>query len=328
MRIQEVAKIVRGCLVQGDRGFKLLAREIDKGDPYSWGHSERVARYAVSLAQDAELDDDAVDRTRRAALVHDLGRLLLPEEIFTKPGALSAADRAMVRRLPAQAARVLERVGQCPDVARVVRHHRERVDGRGYPEGLVGTEVPEESRVIAVVEAYDAMVSARSFRGALAVDEALARLRRNAGTQFDQMFVASFAQTIESRQRERFERMSAATVFVELSIREYEKDVQFYLRKYPGVPAGDLVERLLVDHREIDRAQAGRVVAWVLDPGSVEEDLYSDDVDWIKEDEVVVRHPALIDADVGSVVVFRGRLYVILDILPLGDGRFEYRLKR
>ena len=172
------------------------------------------------------------------------------------------------------------------------------------------------------------MVSARSFRGALAVDEALGRLRRNAGTQFDQMFVASFTQTIESRQRERFERMSAATVFVELSIREYEKDVQFYLRKYPGVPASDLAERLLVDHRELDRIQASRIVTWVVDPTLVEEDLYSDDVDWIKDDEAVVRHPAMIDADVGSVVVFRGHLYSVLDILPLGDGRFEYRLKR
>lgn len=155
-------------------------------------HSLRVADLAVALGVAARLPAEQVTLVEHAALLHEVGRLVLPDSLLTKTGELTADDRAYWRRVPTLAASVLEAVPTLTGVAAIVRSRFEEFAGGGYPRQLAGPQIPLASRVLAVADSYDAMRSPRPFRDALTHEQAEAELRRGSGTQFDPELVLAF----------------------------------------------------------------------------------------------------------------------------------------
>ena len=170
-----------------------FVRAIDARDPYTARHSEKVAAYAVQLAQALGLKPPECERIRLAGLLHDVGKLALERSVLHKTGPLSQDEWRQVREHPGLSAHIIGGVAHFAPFLPGARHHHERYDGRGYPDGLSGTEIPLDARVLAVADAYDAMTSDRSYRGALPHADAIERLEAGAGSQFDPICVEAFA---------------------------------------------------------------------------------------------------------------------------------------
>ncbi|HEU5216801.1 MAG TPA: diguanylate cyclase [Gaiellaceae bacterium] len=166
------------------RAAESLAKAVDERDAYTGSHSQRVGDYSARIARRLGADEPAVELTRLAGSLHDLGKLAIPEEILRKPSTLSDAERLMLERHPQVGYRMLESLGVEP-VAEWVLHHHERWDGAGYPNRLSGDQIPLGARIIFVADAYDAMTSERAYRERLTQQDALAELERCSGTQFD-----------------------------------------------------------------------------------------------------------------------------------------------
>jgi putative nucleotidyltransferase with HDIG domain len=184
-----------------DRGARLnaaasLAHAVDERDAYTGRHSYVVAELAARVANLLGLDAEEVELVRLAGSLHDLGKLAIPEEILRKPGPLSDAELLVLRRHPQIGFRMLRSLGVEP-VSTWVLHHHERWDGRGYPHGLGGEDIPLGSRILFVADAYDAMTSDRVYRSHLDHDTAVAELERCAGTQFDPQVVAVFVKGVQ-----------------------------------------------------------------------------------------------------------------------------------
>jgi HD-GYP domain-containing protein (c-di-GMP phosphodiesterase class II) len=170
-----------------------FVRAIDARDPSTARHSEKVAAYAVELAQALGLSPAACERIRLAGLLHDVGKLALERSVLQKAGPLSDDEWRQVRQHPELSAHIIGGVANFAAFLPAARHHHERYDGRGYPDGLAGAEVPLDARVLAVADAYDAMTSHRSYRAALPHAEAIRHLKAGAGSQFDPVCVEAFA---------------------------------------------------------------------------------------------------------------------------------------
>lgn len=312
----------------GEDGLFDAAQIVDEADVYTHGHSERVAKYAVALARELDFSEERVATIHKAGLLHDLGKALVNREILRKPGALNEEEAMEMARHPEMAAVILESVPELAEIARIVRYHHERVDGRGYPGRLKGAEIPEEARLLTVTDSYDAMVSSRPYRKALDIDDALTQLRRGAGSQFDTVYVSTFVQMITDRAAHRMTFLGAATFYAELAIREHERAARFIARKFHLETVDEVAELLGQEFPELGPEEAQKIVTVTLGHGNLRDDFYSDEVTRPKEDERIVLHPARIDADVNSVVSFEGKLFNVLDISELEDGRFRYFLKR
>jgi diguanylate cyclase (GGDEF)-like protein/putative nucleotidyltransferase with HDIG domain len=178
------------------RAAASLAKAVDARDTYTGSHSERVSELAACIARRLGLDDEQVELTRLAGSLHDLGKLAIPEEILRKDGALTDSERLVLERHPQIGFRMLDSLGVDP-VADIVLHHHERWDGAGYPDRLIGDQIPLGARIIFVADAYDAMTSDRVYWPKRSSQAALAELRRCAGTQFEPRIVAAFAQVLE-----------------------------------------------------------------------------------------------------------------------------------
>lgn len=172
-----------------------LAAAIDARDPYTLGHSEQVTRYAVRLAETLGYVPAWVERVRYAALLHDVGKIGVPDAVLLKPSSLTSAEFEIMKRHAAIGAAIVAAV--FPDLAPIVRHHHEHWAGTGYPDGLAGEAIPLEARIIAVADAFDAMTSDRAYRAALPVDAALGRLRAGRATQWQAELVDVFAGVID-----------------------------------------------------------------------------------------------------------------------------------
>jgi diguanylate cyclase (GGDEF)-like protein/putative nucleotidyltransferase with HDIG domain len=177
------------------RAAASLARAVDARDVYTGSHSQRVAELAAGVARRLGLPEEDVELTRLAASLHDLGKLAIPEEILRKPGPLTEPERMVLERHPQIGFRMLESLGVDP-VADWVLHHHERWDGSGYPDGLPGERIPLGARIIFVADAYDAMTSERVYRRRVAPEQAIAELKRCAGSQFDPVIVDAIAEEI------------------------------------------------------------------------------------------------------------------------------------
>jgi len=162
-------------------------------------HGARVARYSENTAWELGLASGAVDRLRLAGQLHDLGKVGVSSEVLEKPGSLDRREWAEVRKHPEIGANLLASSNQ-DDIAEYVLAHHERPDGRGYPHGREDAEIPVEAKVLAVADAFDAMVSERVYRPALAPEEAALELRAGTGTQFDGQVVEAFLRALDSRQ--------------------------------------------------------------------------------------------------------------------------------
>jgi diguanylate cyclase (GGDEF)-like protein len=156
--------------------------------------STLIAEASVLLARAIDLPAGELERIRTASLLHDLGKLAIPEEILAKPGDLAASEWRVVAEHPKIGQVVLEQAGALRDAATIVLHHHEWYDGRGYPHGLAGTEIPIGARIVSIVDAYEAMIAGRPYRDAISHDAAIAELRRQAGVQFDPELVETFAE--------------------------------------------------------------------------------------------------------------------------------------
>ena len=173
-----------------------LAEVIDGRDFSTAEHSQRVGRYAAAIAEALGLPDNVIERVRFGGIVHDIGKIGIPEAILSKPGWLSQDDWNEVQRHPEIAARIL-RGANYEDVSGWVHAHHERPDGKGYPRGLTAGEIPLEARILAVADAYEAMRSDRAYRPALTPVAARAELVRCSGTQFDERVVSAFIDLLD-----------------------------------------------------------------------------------------------------------------------------------
>nr|MBA2601354.1 HD-GYP domain-containing protein [Actinomycetota bacterium] len=168
-----------------------LAADLEVSDPYTHGHTKRVTRHAFMTARAMGLAPEMVENIRAAASVHDVGKLFVPLEVIRKPGALSDEEFEMIKEHAVRGAELLEELGS-PEIVAMVRHHHERLDGRGYPDRLGGEDIPLGARVIAVADTFDAITSTRSYRSAARHRKAIEILKKEAGTQLDQAAVTAF----------------------------------------------------------------------------------------------------------------------------------------
>lgn len=176
------------------QGFvRAIADALDAKDDYVHGHARRVSGYATAIGRRLRLDTGALEQLQLAALLHDIGKIGTPDHILLKPARLTADERAIVQLHSERGARMLAGISEMHEVAAAVRHHHEHFDGTGYPEGLLGEQIPLPARIIAVADAYDAMTSPRPFREALDHEEALMHLVSGAGGQFDPEIVRAFS---------------------------------------------------------------------------------------------------------------------------------------
>jgi diguanylate cyclase (GGDEF)-like protein len=167
----------------------LAARATWAGRP-----SDLIAQAAIAMARASGLPEREIERIRVASLLHDLGKLAIPDEILSKPGELAEPEWRVVAEHPKIGQVVLEQAGALRDAATIVLHHHEWYDGRGYPHGLRGEEIPVGARIVAIADAYEAMVAGRPYRAPIGHDEAIAELRRHAGVQFDPQLVNQFVE--------------------------------------------------------------------------------------------------------------------------------------
>jgi HD-GYP domain-containing protein (c-di-GMP phosphodiesterase class II) len=167
-----------------DAGIDALLRAVDERDHYTGQHSRCVVALSRDVASTLGMTPDEVDQVEQVALLHDVGKIAIPDRILLKPAALDQDEMEIVKRHPAIGAGIVSSIKELRHLAPAIRAGHERYDGRGYPDGLSGEKIPLASRITAVCDAYDAMISDRPYRRRLRKRQALDEVRRNAGTQF------------------------------------------------------------------------------------------------------------------------------------------------
>jgi putative nucleotidyltransferase with HDIG domain len=161
-----------------------LSATVDARDAYTAGHSRRVQELALAIGRELGLSQAELDLLGHAALFHDIGKLAVPDAVLLKPAMLTNEDWALMQRHADEGARIIDRLGFLNDAVPAIRHHHERFDGTGYPDGLKGEEIPLGARIIHVADALDSMLTTRIYRAARPAAEAMRELRQAAGTQF------------------------------------------------------------------------------------------------------------------------------------------------
>lgn len=172
-----------------------LAKTVDEKDTYTRGHLDKVTKYGMEVFEQLlEPVRSGINKEEleTSLLLHDIGKIGVPDSLLNKDGKLTPEEWSIMRQHPEIGARIIKPVIKLKKVGRIIKHHQERYDGTGYPDGLRGEEIPIESRIIAVVDAYHAMIFDRPYRKALSEELALSELKNNAGTQFDPVIVEAF----------------------------------------------------------------------------------------------------------------------------------------
>lgn len=164
--------------------IKALVKTIDAKDPYTNGHSVRVAEYSKMIAEQEYSDAQKIQNIHNIALLHDIGKIAIPDEIINKPGKLTDEEYSLIKAHTITGAQILSEISSYPDLINGAKYHHERYDGRGYPCGLKGEEIPEIAAIIGVADAYDAMTSNRSYRKMLPQDVVRNEISKGLGTQF------------------------------------------------------------------------------------------------------------------------------------------------
>ncbi|MBR3664840.1 MAG: HD domain-containing protein [Desulfovibrio sp.] len=185
---QEVARKTQENASLSLHIVQTMAQTIDAKDTYTNGHSSRVAHYAREIARRAGYSPAQQEEIYMIGLLHDVGKIGVPDEIINKPGRLTDEEFAIIKTHPSVGAKILSKIQEMPKLVTGAHFHHERYDGRGYPKGLKGMDIPEEARIIAVADAYDAMTSNRSYRNVLAQEIVRAEIAKGQGAQFDPQF--------------------------------------------------------------------------------------------------------------------------------------------
>ena len=181
-KVDEQAQKIRASFFNA---ITALAYALEAKDVYTSGHSQRVTEISVAIAEHLGLPKERIEKIRLAGLVHDIGKIGVREVVLNKPGRLSEEEFEHVRQHSEAGEHILRPIMDDEEVLKAVRHHHERYDGNGYPDGLKGEQIPQLARIIAVADAFDAMTSERPYRKALTKEAAFAEVERCRGTQFD-----------------------------------------------------------------------------------------------------------------------------------------------
>jgi hypothetical protein len=191
-----VARWAMGQFAEQQRAYsatmKALCQAVETKDFYTRGHSERVSRGSGMIASQIGMRADRAEAIRFAGMLHDVGKLGVPTKVLQKTGVLTEEEYAAIQLHPMRGLEIVREIGFLNEALTGIMHHHERIDGRGYPMGFAGDEIPEFARIIAVADAFDSMTSTRSYREARPIDEALEELRKGSGTQFDPALVDAF----------------------------------------------------------------------------------------------------------------------------------------
>jgi putative nucleotidyltransferase with HDIG domain len=179
--------------------IKALAATVDAKDHYTLGHSQKVSQYSVIVAEELGLPEREIEIIKYAALLHDIGKIALPDDVIKKPSRLSEHEFEIVQKHPIIGAKIIKEIEALAGMVPIVLHHHERYDGKGYPDGLKGEDIPVGARIVHVTDAYDTMVSARAYRDMLPPELAISELRKNAGAQFDPKIVDIFITSLRKR---------------------------------------------------------------------------------------------------------------------------------
>lgn len=182
-----------------DATIAALCQAVETKDFYTRGHCTRVSSAATMIAQEIGMGSERTKAIGYAGMLHDVGKLGVPTKVLQKEGTLTEEEFAAIQLHPMRGLEIVRGIDFLDEAFAGIMHHHERQDGRGYPMGLAGAEIPEFARVIAVADAFDSMTSDRSYRKAKSIDEALAELRKGAGTQFDPEMVAAFVRAVDRR---------------------------------------------------------------------------------------------------------------------------------
>jgi HD-GYP domain-containing protein (c-di-GMP phosphodiesterase class II) len=178
--------------------IRMLAAAIDEKDPYTRGHSDRVAKYSVMIGQQLGLSPEELDRLRISALLHDVGKIGVDDRVLKKPGALTAEEFQIMKQHPSKGANIMRPVAQLKDMLPGIELHHEHVDGKGYPYGLKGEEIPLMALIIAVSDTLDAMTTNRPYQSAKEIDDALQVIRKLSGSKFDVRVVEALEGVVQS----------------------------------------------------------------------------------------------------------------------------------
>lgn len=172
--------------------IRALSSTVDAKDHHTSGHSVKVSEYSMKIAEALGLPEREVENIKYAALLHDIGKIGIPDDIIKKPTRLTPEEFENVRKHPVIGARIIKEIESLSPMVPIILHHHERYDGKGYPDGLIGEAIPIGARIVHVTDAYDTMVSARAYRDMLPAELAVSEMRKNAGTQFDPKVVEAF----------------------------------------------------------------------------------------------------------------------------------------
>jgi putative nucleotidyltransferase with HDIG domain len=174
-----------------------LADAIEKRDPYTGDHTKRVMRYSMAVITQLSINNNDVENLRLAAILHDVGKIGVEDSILKKESVLSDEEFEVIKEHPEMGAVILGHIRMLKDVIPGIKYHHERIDGKGYPSGLSGEDIPLIARIISVVDTFDAMTTNRPYREALDDQEAIEELKRFSGTQFDPQIVDAFISAYE-----------------------------------------------------------------------------------------------------------------------------------
>lgn len=190
--------------------IKTLCKILVKKDPYTRQHSQHVTHYALLIGKALGFPKEELLVLEQAALLHDIGKIGIPDHILLKPGPLTESEWEVMRQHPDIGQEILEHIQVLHLEQNMVRHHHERYDGKGYPDGLTGGEIPIYSRILGIADSFHAMVSDRPYRKALSIEAAVEELKKNSGTQFDPELVEVFIKSLEDEGLYRREKKEAA----------------------------------------------------------------------------------------------------------------------
>jgi len=182
--------------------LKSLVNALEAKDLYTGKHSERVTKYALRIAQKMECTPDQVEALRTVGYLHDIGKIGIADSILNKPAGLTAQEYELVKKHPAIGESIVAELGLSPEERAIIRHHHERWDGLGYPDGLARNETPLLARIVVVADSFDAMTSKRAYRDAMSMAEAVLELEKNRGKQFDSDVVDAFIEAVEKPTKE------------------------------------------------------------------------------------------------------------------------------
>jgi putative nucleotidyltransferase with HDIG domain len=201
-RLKEKHRVEQKAMLDTTLG---LAQAVEEKDSYTKGHIERVARYALLIAEKLGYPKENMELLRMAGLLHDIGKVAIPEEILTKTGKLTESEFLVIRNHPDMACRILAPISFLHAIIPAVRHHHENYDGTGYPDRLKGEDIPLEARILKIADYFDAVTSARPYRKPLSYDDAVALIQKGTGRDFDPSLVGVFVSILETERPELME---------------------------------------------------------------------------------------------------------------------------